>query len=159
MNPPGLRAQALALGQGYSFLWWNRVRPDTTDALHGAYAAEGAFGQYILVIPKLDMVVAHKVVVRGAMSAEQSVTLQDFEKLVRTIVSARCELIAGGAKPSTRASTNGAKPCHFAPPPYTEQWGSDDTFAVGRADAPNKITFTIAADGRATGLVVRYNGN
>src|SRR5690349_14269739 len=68
MNPPGIRAQALAFGQGYSFLWWTRLRPDTTDALHGAYAAEGAFGQYILVIPKLDMVVAHKVVVRGSTS-------------------------------------------------------------------------------------------
>src|SRR5215213_6789532 len=104
MNPPGIRGQALAFGQGYSFLWWTRVRPDTTDVFHGAYAAEGAAGQYILVVPKLDMVVAHKVVARGNMTADQSVTLQQFEALVRAIGSARCQSVAAGATPPPQAS-------------------------------------------------------
>ena len=127
MNPPGIRAQALAFGQGYSFLWWTRERPDTTDVFHGAYAAEGAFGQYILVVPKLDMVVAHKVVARGGPSENQSVSLPQFEALVRAVVSARCRSVAAGASPSQQASprrAGQAAPCHFAVPPFTAHWGS-----------------------------------
>ena len=214
MNPPGLRAQALALGQGYSFLWWTRVRPDTTDVFHGSYAAEGAFGQYILVVPKLDMVVAHKVVARGGPSENPNVTLTQFETLVRAIASARCQSVAAGAAREPNASNRGGRgvPCHFAIPPLTAHWGSPSlpegqhrappaagmvgeyavapggslkitledghlqseqtgnskqrlvyvsgaTFAVGRADAPITLTFTVGANGRATGLVVRENSN
>ena len=215
MNPPGLRAQALALGQGYSFLWWTRLRPDTTDVFHGAYAAEGAFGQYILVIPKLDMVVAHKVVARGGPAGNPNVTLPQFDALVRTIVGARCEAVAAGATPPQPASPRRAgqpAPCHFAVPPFTAHWGtpappegwhraapaagmvgeyemapgrtlkvtledghllgetpdgtkerlvpaSGTTFGVGRADAPIMLTFTIAANGRATAVVLRENGS
>src|SRR5215216_76648 len=126
INPPGLRAMAIRDGFGYSFLWWNRVRPDTTDIFHGAYAAEGAFGQYILVVPKLDMVVAHKVLARGGPSENQSVTLPQFEALVRAVVSARCQPVDAGVTPSQQASPRGAgqvAPCHFAVPPLTAQWG------------------------------------
>lgn len=214
MNPPGIRAQALAFGQGYGFLWWPRVRPDTTDVFHGAYAAEGAFGQYILVVPKLDMVVAHKVVARGGPAENQGVTLAQFEALVRAIAGARCQAVAAGAAPPRQASRVGAgraAPCHFAVPPFTEHWGSralpegghraapaagmvgeyemapgrslrvtrEDghlmgepaggpkerlvhvsgvTFALGRANGPATLTFTVGADGRATALVVRENG-
>jgi hypothetical protein len=217
MNPPGIRAQALAFGQGYSFLWWTRVRPDTADAFHGAYAAEGAAGQYILVVPKLDMVVAHKVVSRGsgAPTAERSVTLPQFEALVRAVASARCRPVAAGTTPSQQAAPRGAgqvAPCHFAVPPFTAHWGtpalpdgahraapaagmvgeyemapgralritledghlrseptggakqplvpvSGVTFAVGRANGPLTLTFTIGANGRATALVMRENGD
>jgi hypothetical protein len=213
MNPPGLRAQALSFGQGYSFLWWTRVRPDTADVFHGAYAAEGAFGQYILVVPKLDMVVAHKVVARGGPSENPSVTLPQFETLVRAVVSARCQPVAAGATPSPASprAAGAAAPCHFAVPPFTAHWGplalpegrhranpaagmvgeyemapgrglritledghlrsepaggskqplvhvSGETFAVGRADAPVTLTFTVGANGRATALVMRENG-
>lgn len=214
MNPPGIRAQALAFGQGYSFLWWTRLRPDTTDVFHGAYAAEGAFGQYILVVPKLDMVVAHKVVARGGPSTNQSVSLPQFEALVRAIVSARCQTVAAGATPARPASpprAGRAAPCHFAAPPFTAHWGAQalaegqhraapaagmvgeyemasggrmkitlqdghlqseptggakqplvhvagTTFGVGRADGPTTLTFTIGANGRATALVMRENG-
>lgn len=209
MNPPGIRAQALAFGQGYGFLWWNRVRPDTTDAFHGAYAAEGAFGQYIFVVPRLDMVVAHKVVARGsgAPTAEQAVSLPQFEALVRAVASARCRPVAAAA--TGRAGE--PAPCHFAVPPFTAHWGAPappegrhraapaagmvgeyemapgralkitledghlrseiaggarqplvhvagETFAVGRADAPTTLTFTVGASGRATALVMREGG-
>ncbi|HKG90803.1 MAG TPA: hypothetical protein VKA84_02855, partial [Gemmatimonadaceae bacterium] len=190
-------------------------RPDTTDVFHGAYAAEGAFGQYILVIPKLDMVVAHKVVARGGPSENQSVTLPQFEALVRAVVSARCQPVAAGATPSQQASPRRAgqvAPCHFAVPPLTAQWGplalpegrhraapaagmvgeyemapgrslritledghlqgeptgsakerlvyvSGTTFGVGQAEGPITLTFTVGANGRATAVVMRENGN
>ena len=212
MNPAGLRANALRDGFGYSFLWWTRARPDTTDVFHGSYAAQGAFGQYILVVPRLDMVVAHKVVKRGSMEAAESVTEAQFEALVRAIVSARCQLVAAGATPSQRPGQ--VAPCHFAVPPFTAHWdspavpeGADaagatpavrlageyemapgrslritredghlqgeptgspkqrlvhvsgGTFALGQADGPVTLTFTLGADGRATALVMRQNGD
>ena len=36
---------------------------------------------------------------------------------------------------------------------------SGDTFAVGRADGPITLTFTVGANGRATALVLRENGS
>lgn len=36
---------------------------------------------------------------------------------------------------------------------------SGSTFAVGRADGPVTVTFTLGADGRATAMVMRQNGN
>jgi hypothetical protein len=117
---------ALQHGFGYSFLWWNRVRPDTTDVFHGSYAAEGAFGQYILVVPRLDMVVAHKVVARGGPTENPNVTLPQFEALARAVVGARCQSVAAGATPSQPASPRAghAAPCHLAVPPFSAHWGS-----------------------------------
>lgn len=46
---------------GYAYMWW--IWDDDEDELgifEGAYSAQGAYGQYITVIPKLQMVVAHK---------------------------------------------------------------------------------------------------
>jgi hypothetical protein len=36
---------------------------------------------------------------------------------------------------------------------------SGETFAIGRADGPITLTFTIGATGRATAVVLRENGN
>lgn len=44
---------------GYSYLWWTLEEP-ATSPLAGAYMAWGLHGQYILVIPRSRMVVAHK---------------------------------------------------------------------------------------------------
>ena len=44
---------------GYSYMWWLYIDSDF-ELLEGAYTAAGAYGQYITVIPKLDMVIAHK---------------------------------------------------------------------------------------------------
>jgi CubicO group peptidase (beta-lactamase class C family) len=42
----------------YGYMWWlYRTR---TPELKGAYTARGAMGQFITVIPELDMVIAHK---------------------------------------------------------------------------------------------------
>ena len=49
-------------GLGYGWLWWTFDSDDWPAPLKGGYTASGAFGQFITVIPALDMVVAHKVV-------------------------------------------------------------------------------------------------
>lgn len=48
-----------SLFKGYSYMWWLSI-DSGHDLLKGAYTAAGAFGQYITVIPELDMVIAHK---------------------------------------------------------------------------------------------------
>lgn len=43
----------------YGYMWW--IASDAVDnLLQGSFTAAGAFGQFITVIPKLDMVIAHK---------------------------------------------------------------------------------------------------
>jgi CubicO group peptidase (beta-lactamase class C family) len=50
---------------GYGMLWWvwdaPNVRGAVTGPYQGAYTAMGAYGQYITVLPVLDLVVAHQV--------------------------------------------------------------------------------------------------
>lgn len=55
MNPP----RTARRGFGYGYLWWLLEEPPGSP-LYGAYMAWGIHGQYILVVPKRAMVVAHK---------------------------------------------------------------------------------------------------
>ena len=45
---------------GYGYMWWVLDRKDEPEDFQGTYTAIGAGGQYIMVIPKLDMVLAIK---------------------------------------------------------------------------------------------------
>ena len=44
----------------YSYMWWNFDVDRQVPALKGAYTGWGFMGQYITIIPELDMVIAHK---------------------------------------------------------------------------------------------------
>jgi CubicO group peptidase (beta-lactamase class C family) len=46
-------------GQGYGYLWW--IGFPTVTLPEGSFLAEGAGGQYALVLPALDLVVVHRV--------------------------------------------------------------------------------------------------
>jgi CubicO group peptidase (beta-lactamase class C family) len=48
-------------GLAYGYLWWifDPASP-WPGAMKGGYTASGAFGQFITVLPKLDLVIAHK---------------------------------------------------------------------------------------------------
>jgi len=58
MNPAGMRGQDF----GYGYMWWVWDGPNASGAFEGAYSGRGAYGQYITILPQLDMVVAHKTV-------------------------------------------------------------------------------------------------
>lgn len=58
MNPRSRRQGR----HGYGYMWWIWDGPTNTGPYQGAYTANGAYGQYITVLPALDMVVAHKTV-------------------------------------------------------------------------------------------------
>lgn len=84
MNPPSTRDTRL----GYGYLWWILEEP-AGSLLAGAYSARGAYGQYILVVPKLDMVIAHKRAIRPGRE-NPNVTWAQFMEAVHQVVGARC---------------------------------------------------------------------
>ena len=86
MNPvPARRA-----GMGYGYLWWTlEVAPDSP--LAGSYSARGAVGQYIMVIPKLGLVIAHKRAVGdGRTGGNVGVSWVQFMGAVQRVVDAHC---------------------------------------------------------------------
>ncbi|GAB7089504.1 serine hydrolase domain-containing protein [Marinifilum fragile] len=65
----------------YGYMWWIWEKYNNPD-LEGAYLATGAYGQYILVIPKLNMVIAHKT----KSDYKRNTDKDSFEKLVYKIL-------------------------------------------------------------------------
>lgn len=56
-----MRTSPFVAGLGYGNLWWILDGPPfSKTALDGAYTASGAYGQFITVVPRRDLVVAHK---------------------------------------------------------------------------------------------------
>ena len=81
INPPSLREGSW----GYGYLWWVFQADTPDDELTGAYTSWGAFGQYITVIPRLDLVVVHKV---RTPPYNQNVPIQDYLRMLRLIIAA-----------------------------------------------------------------------
>ncbi|MBI4539474.1 MAG: serine hydrolase [Gemmatimonadetes bacterium] len=88
MHPPRWRSEQ----PGYGYLWWVFDGVEPGSPYEGGYMAIGAYGQFILVLPKLDMVVAHKT----AVPPERRVTRDEFLRLVDDVLGARCVLACRG---------------------------------------------------------------
>ena len=67
---------------GYGYLWWIWDTPDNQSTYQGAYSATGAFGQFITVIPKLDVVVAFKTKYENGRQTPTDVYLRILDALV-----------------------------------------------------------------------------
>jgi CubicO group peptidase (beta-lactamase class C family) len=83
MNPPKRREGRF----GYGYLWWIFDGPAATGPYEGAYTGIGAGGQFITVVPKLKLVVAHKTDFRGG---KPTVSLEEYLALLDDIVNAYC---------------------------------------------------------------------
>ena len=83
---------------GYGYLWWVLDGPWNNGPYEGAYSGFGAIGQYITVIPKLDIVVAHKTIPRPPNNP--SVSEDQYFALLDRIIAART-----GAAPKPRPPT------------------------------------------------------
>ena len=88
MNPPQRRQGAF----GYGYLWWVWDGAQATGPYEGAYGGFGAIGQYIIVIPKLDLVVAHKTRPgqRDSTGGPIQVNARDFFRVLDVLVRAHC---------------------------------------------------------------------
>ncbi len=83
---------ALYSSDGYGYLWWVSRKYNkfphlpNVDLPEGSYSARGAGGHYVLVIPKFDMVIVHRV---DTDKKDNTVSKDEFGTLVQKIVSAR----------------------------------------------------------------------
>lgn len=82
MNPEFLRQGPL----GYGYLWWVFDGAGARGPYKGAYTAIGALGQFITVIPKLNLVVAHKV---NNQKTKETVSRDQYLKLLDLIIKAK----------------------------------------------------------------------
>ena len=77
---------------GYGMLWWvwdGGGMPGTiTGPYSGAYTAAGANGQFITVLPAMDLVVTHEV--NFDEDGTQNVSLEDFSAILGMITAANC---------------------------------------------------------------------
>jgi len=96
MNPPRHRALGAGLRWAYGYMWWVWDAPNSPGPYKGAYTGMGAGGQYITVLPGLDMVVAHKTdmdqppVYAAASKRRRTVTLQEYDAALRMLIAAKC---------------------------------------------------------------------
>ena len=94
MNPPGYRALGTGQRWGYGYMWWVWDAPNSPGPFTGAYTGMGAGGQFITVLPELDMVVAHKTDIgqvspHGPGQRRRSVTGREYDAILRMLTAAR----------------------------------------------------------------------
>jgi dihydroorotase/N-acyl-D-amino-acid deacylase len=70
---------------GYGYLWWVWDGPWNTGPYEGTYSGFGAVGQFITIIPKLDIVVAHKTIPGNGRAVSEA----QYFALLDRIVAAR----------------------------------------------------------------------
>jgi len=80
MNPASRRSGNF----GYGYMWWVWDGTANTGAYKGAYMAQGAGGQYIVVLPALDMVIAQK---RDANILTAGYSNTNFLRFLSTLIS------------------------------------------------------------------------
>lgn len=74
-------------GGGYGYFWWVEDENQEPAVYEGAFSARGLWGQRITVIPKLDMVVAHK----SSGNRYRPTSGRDYRMLLKLIVTSRLE--------------------------------------------------------------------
>jgi CubicO group peptidase (beta-lactamase class C family) len=91
INPPSWRGYGQGLLWGYGYLWWVWDGHHGEGPLAGAYTAMGAFGQYITVLPALDVVIAHKTVPQAtAAERVRQVTDGEYQAVLMHVLAAYC---------------------------------------------------------------------
>ncbi len=95
MNPPSLRSLGSGNRWGYGYMWWVWDAPNSPGDFSGAFTGMGAGGQYITVLPKLDMVIAHKTDLDqasqlGPSGRRRSLTLTEYDSILKMLIAARC---------------------------------------------------------------------
>ncbi|MFQ6047518.1 MAG: serine hydrolase domain-containing protein [Gemmatimonadales bacterium] len=91
MNPARLRDGYL----GYGYMWWVWDGPRAIGPFEDAYTARGAWGQWITVMPAVDLVIAHKTnaVYRRTTSWES------WQRFIELLLEAKNGVIMEGPYP------------------------------------------------------------
>jgi len=84
VNPPTYKR----MGLGFGYQWWVWPDSDPKSPYAGAYTYRADWGQYLTVLPKLDMVVAHQRFAGGYGRPDRSVSFREYLELLDRIVAA-----------------------------------------------------------------------
>ncbi len=84
LHPESLREGLV----GFGYYWWTWEDPATDGPFAGAFTYRGAYGQYLTVLPKMEMVVAHQVFAGWYGPPEKPVSWKEYEGLLERLVSA-----------------------------------------------------------------------
>jgi CubicO group peptidase (beta-lactamase class C family) len=80
---------------GYGYMWWVLDGPRAVGPFEGAYTARGAWGQWITVMPAVDLVIAHKTnSVYGRTTSWQS-----WQRFIELMLESRDGLELEGSYP------------------------------------------------------------
>ncbi len=91
INPPSWREYAQGSLWGYGYMWWVWDDHRREGPLAGAYSARGAIGQFITVLPALDVVIAHKTVPSASEKERaRSVSGMEYQAILMHVVAAHC---------------------------------------------------------------------
>jgi len=89
-NPPSWKAYAQGILWGYGYMWWVWDDQRREGPFAGAYTARGAYGQYITVLPALDVVVVHKTVPDEKATHPPDVPITQYQAILMHVVAAHC---------------------------------------------------------------------
>ncbi|MBN1272219.1 MAG: serine hydrolase [Candidatus Aminicenantes bacterium] len=84
MNPEPYRKGTF----GYGYMWWVWDGAGAEGPYKGAYTASGAYGQYITVLPVLDMVISHKTAVPPH---KRYVRLNQYQGIIDRLIAAHLQ--------------------------------------------------------------------
>jgi CubicO group peptidase (beta-lactamase class C family) len=78
---------------GFGVTWWVWDQPHNpgdvwVGPFYGSYSANGSGGQYLTVLPTLDIVISHKVEIEGPSAGD--VSFFDYMTLVQMLIGAHC---------------------------------------------------------------------
>jgi CubicO group peptidase (beta-lactamase class C family) len=90
INPPSWREYGQGSLWGYGYMWWVWDDHRREGPFAGAYTARGALGQYITVLPALDLVVAHKTVPERKGGRRRGVSGMHYQAILMHLVAAHC---------------------------------------------------------------------
>lgn len=74
---------------GFGVMWWVWDGPLTPLEYEGAFTARGFAGQYITVIPALDMVIAHKTAVGDGRGFDRQTRFSQYRGVLERLLAAR----------------------------------------------------------------------
>jgi len=72
-------------GGGYGYMWWCEADEIYPDAFKGGFSAQGMYGQRIIILPAMDMVIAHK----SAKNKAHPTNGENIRELARMIVASK----------------------------------------------------------------------
>ena len=90
---------------GYGYLWWVWDGAAATGPFRGAYTAQGAIGQYITVLPAVNLVIAHKT----RPDAGKNTPLVEYLGVVDVVLRARCHARPQGIEAWCAAQAAGGR--------------------------------------------------